>query len=199
MNLMDLKGEHQTFLSQEDQNECDYNQFHTKSGESFDFKQGYDTSVYEVHKQYKLRTRTIDISEPSKTKDGKQPNKIKSKVVITEPADTTSPNPHQVTVEDIIEAQPSIDQILPPSSSEQNSNNVPKSPPEIEKPQAITSHNADKQEQIPDNSNETEKTAIINTKTPLEKPFNLEAEIAKLKISIPLSKLSKHDVYRQQI
>jgi len=46
MNLMDLKGEHQTFLSQEDQNECDYNQFHTKSGESFDFKLGYDSVVY---------------------------------------------------------------------------------------------------------------------------------------------------------
>jgi len=144
MNLMDLKGEHQTFLSQEDQNECDYNQFHTKSGESFDFKQGYDTAVYEVHKQYKLKTRAIDISEPSKTKDGKQPNKIKSKAIIIEPADTTAPNPHQVTVEDIIEAQPSIDQLLPPSSSKQNSNSIPKSPHEIEKPQASTSHNDDK-------------------------------------------------------
>lgn len=71
MNLMDLKGEHQTFLTQEDQEEHDCNQFHTKTGESFDFKQGYDTVVYEVQKQYKLRTRTIDISEPSKTKDGK--------------------------------------------------------------------------------------------------------------------------------
>lgn len=33
----------------------------------------------------------------------------------------------------------------------------------------------------------------------MEKPFNLEAEIGKLKISIPLSELAKHDVYRQQI
>ena len=48
-------------------------------------------------------------------------------------------------------------------------------------------------------SNEIEKTALINTKTPLENPFNFEAEIAKLNISIPLSELSKHDVYRQQI
>ena len=111
MNLMDLKGEHQTFLSQEDQDEHNLSQFQTKSGESFDFKQGYDTAVYEVHKQYKLRTRTIDISEPSKPKDGKQPNKIKSKAVITEPVDTNVPNPHQVTVEDITEAQPSVDQL----------------------------------------------------------------------------------------
>ena len=33
----------------------------------------------------------------------------------------------------------------------------------------------------------------------MEKPFNLEAEIGKLKISIPLSELAKHDVYRQKI
>ena len=92
MNLMDLKGEHQTFLSQEDQDEHDCNKFQTKSGESFDFKQGYDTAVYEVHKQYKLRTRTIDTSEPSKTKERKQPNKIRNTIVVTQPADTTTSN-----------------------------------------------------------------------------------------------------------
>ena len=31
------------------------------------------------------------------------------------------------------------------------------------------------------------------------KPFNLETEIGKLKIAIPLSELAKHEVYRQQI
>ena len=38
-----------------------------------------------------------------------------------------------------------------------------------------------------------------NTKTQTEKPFNLEAEIGKLKIAVPLSELAKHDVYRSQI
>ena len=54
---------------------------------------------------------------------------------------------------------------------------------------------------FPNNKNTLEKgkSTIANTKTPLEKPFNLEAEISKLKISIPLSELAKHDVYRQQI
>jgi len=33
----------------------------------------------------------------------------------------------------------------------------------------------------------------------MEKPFNLETEIGKLKIVIPLSELDKHDVYREQI
>lgn len=194
MNLMDLKGEHQIFLTQEDQDEHDCNQFHTKTGESFDFKQGYDTAVYEVHKKYKLRTRTIDISEPGKTKDDKQPNKIKNRVVTTEPAGTTIPKPQQVIVEDITDTQPSVDQPLPPSSSEQNSENVPKTTPKIKHLQAGTSHNADKQEQIVDSSNEKEKIAIFNTKTTFEKPFNLEAEIGKPKIVIPLSELAKHNV-----
>lgn len=33
----------------------------------------------------------------------------------------------------------------------------------------------------------------------MEKPFNLETKIGKLKIAIPLSELAKHDVYREQI
>jgi len=195
MNLMDLKGENQTFLTQEDQDEHDYNQFHTKIGESFDFKQGYDIAVYEVHKQYKLRTRTIDISEPSKAKEGKQRNRIKNRVVVEEPADTIVPNSKQVIVEDITDTQPSVHQPLPPFSSENNLENVPKIFLETVKSQENISHNNDKQQQITDNSNEKEKTVVINTKTSLEKPFNLEAEIGKLKIVIPLPKLAKHDIY----
>jgi len=43
------------------------------------------------------------------------------------------------------------------------------------------------------------KPASHNTKTQSEKSFDLEAEIGKLKISVPLLELAKHDVYRQQI
>jgi len=199
MNLIDLKGEQQIFLTQEDQDDHEINQFQTKSGESFDFKQGYDSAVYEVHKQYKLRTRTIDIPVPSKSKEGKQPSKIKGKAIVTEPADITVPNPHQVTVEDITDMQPSIDQPLPPSSSEENLNSIPKNLPKTEIPQTVIHQNADNQKENTENTLEKEKYATANTKIPLEKPFNLEVEIAKLKISIPLSKLAKHDVYRQQI
>ena len=55
-----MKSEQQVFLTQEDLDDHDINQFQTKSGESFDFREGYDAAVYEVHKQYKLRNRTID-------------------------------------------------------------------------------------------------------------------------------------------
>ena len=199
MNLTDLKGEQQIFPTQEDQDDHEINQFQTKSGESFDFKQGYDSAVYEVHKQYKLRTRTIDIPVPSKSKESKQPNKIKGKAIITEPADITIPNPHQMTVEDITDIQPSIDQPLPPSSSEENLNSTPKNLPKIEIPQTIIHHNADNQKENTENTLEKEISATTNTNIPLEKPFNLEAEIGKLKISIPFSELAKHEVYRQQI
>ena len=66
IHLMGLDDEQQVFLSQEDHEDDDIKQFQTKSGESFDFKQGYDTGVYEVHKQYKLRSRTVNITQPEK-------------------------------------------------------------------------------------------------------------------------------------
>ena len=147
MNLIDLKDEQQILLTQEDQDDHEINQFQTKSGESFDFKQGYDSAVYEVHKQYKLRTRTIDIPVSSKPKESKQHNKIKGKAIITEPVDITVPNPHQVTIEDITDMQPSFDQPLPPPSSEENLNNTPKNLPKIEVPQTIIHHNADNQKE----------------------------------------------------
>lgn len=51
INLMGFDSEHQVFLTQEDQEAHNINQFQTKSGESFDFREGYDAVVYEVHKQ----------------------------------------------------------------------------------------------------------------------------------------------------
>jgi len=68
---MGLNSEHQIFLTQDDQEAHTYNQFQTKSGESFDFREGYDATVYEIHNQYKLRSRTIDVPELNKQKDVK--------------------------------------------------------------------------------------------------------------------------------
>jgi len=50
-----------------------------------------------------------------------------------------------------------------------------------------------------ENIENRENTAARNPKIQIEKPFNLETEVGKLKISIPLSKLAKHDAYRTQI
>jgi len=101
INLMGLKNEQHVFLTKEDQDYHDVNQFQTKSGESFDFKEGYDSAMYEVHKQYKLRTRTIDVPENVKSNDTKQPKKVKDKAAITELADKTNPKLKEVTIEDV--------------------------------------------------------------------------------------------------
>ena len=44
-----------------------------------------------------------------------------------------------------------------------------------------------------------ERNVIHSQKTQSEKPFDLETEISKVKISIPLSELAKHSIYKQQI
>ena len=85
---------------------------------------------------------------------------------------------------------------LPPK---ENLNGTPKNLPKIEIPQIVIHHNADIQKENTENTLDKEKSATANARIPLEKPFNLEEEIGKLKISIPLSELAKHDVYRQQI
>jgi len=189
---MGLDGEQQFFLTLEGQDDHDINQFQTKSRESFDFREGYDAAVYEVHKQYKLRSRTIDVPEPIKPKDTKQPKKIKDKAVLTEPSDKTDANPKEVTVEDVSDVQTSKNQPFTFPSSKENLNSNPQNISKTEIPQ----DNIQNQEKITENEIEKEKSASHNTKTQLEKPFNLEAEIGKLKIAIPLSELAKHDVYR---
>ena len=74
---MVLNNEQQVFLTQEDQEAHILKQFQTQSSESFDFREEYDTAIYEVHKQYSLRSRRIDVPETNKQKDTKQPNKGK--------------------------------------------------------------------------------------------------------------------------
>ena len=51
----------------------------------------------------------------------------------------------------------------------------------------------------PEEERNEESPAIQNTRTQTEKPFNLETDVGKLKIAVPLSELAKHDVYRSQI
>lgn len=98
INILDLNDEHQTFLTQEDQEENDCNQLQTKTGESSDAKQASENVVYEVNKQYKLRTRTIDIPQPRKAKGSKQPNKNNNKAGMTDFTNTTVSNPNGVVV-----------------------------------------------------------------------------------------------------
>lgn len=100
-----------------------------------------------------------------------------------------------MTVEDVTDVQASKNQPFVSYSSKENSNNAPKDSSKTEIPQG----NIPNQKKITGSPIEKGKSASHTTKTQSEKPFDLEAEIDKLKISIPLSELAKHDLYRQQI
>ena len=149
--------------------------------------------MYEVHKQYKLRSRTIDISEPPKTKDTKQPKMTKENAILIESIKKTNPNPNEVTIEDVTETSKNKPWEMP--SSKDKSSNIPQKASQTE----ILQQETDNQDKSNKNTVEKEKPVTHNTKIQSEKPFDLEAEIAKLKIAIPLSELAKHDVYKQKI
>jgi len=143
---------------------------------------------------FKLRTRTIDVPENVKPNDTKQPKKIKDKAALIDSADKTDPNPKEVIIEDVTDMQPSNNQPFLSFPPKENVNSTPKSLSKSEIDQEIK-----EKEKITDTPIEKGKYAFHNAKTQSDKPFDLEAEIAKLKISIPLSELAKHDVYKQQI
>lgn len=69
---MGLNNEREVFLTQDDQEAHILKQFKTQSGELFDFREGYDTTIYEVHKWYNLRSRIIDVPESNKQNASKQ-------------------------------------------------------------------------------------------------------------------------------
>lgn len=100
---MGLKNDQHVFLSEEDQDSDDFHQMQSQTQESFNSEQAYDPAVYELNKQYKLRTRTIDVPVPIKLKEKQQPNKLKGKTVITKHADKAFPNTQQAQIEDITE------------------------------------------------------------------------------------------------
>eukprot|EP00253_Pinus_taeda_P002880 PITA_02880 len=190
---MGLDNDQQVFLTQYDQQAQECKQFQTKSGESFDFREGYDTTVYEVHKQYKLRSRTIDVPELTKPTHAKLPKKPNDKTVLTDSSDKKLQR--EVTVEDVSDVQPSAN----PSSTPFLSTKLLHKPLEKEHNSDIPHNSVPTQEKDTQNSAEKEKFYAQNIKIQVEKPFNLETEIGKLKIVIPLSKLAKHEVFRQKI
>ena len=120
---MGLDSEQQVFLTQDDQQAQECKQFQTKFGESFDFREGYDTTVYEVHKQYKLRSKTIDVPGITKPIHAKLPKKPSDKVVLIESSDKKLQR--EVTVEDVSDVQPSVNPSSTPLLSTELWNKLP--------------------------------------------------------------------------
>lgn len=114
IRLMGCDDEGEVFLSEDDQEAHIIKQFQTQSGESFNFRQGYDSTIFEVHKQYNLRSRRIDVPETNKKMVPNQPKKVK---IVTKPLQIPSrsnTNPFNPIIEDISNIQPNNEQ---PSTS----------------------------------------------------------------------------------
>jgi len=105
---MGFSIEGEVFMIQEDQGAHILKQFQTQSGESTDFREGYDTAICEVHKQYNLRSTRIDIPETNKQKAPKQPIKGKTLTTLVHILSRLDPNPSNPIIEDVFEINQTI-------------------------------------------------------------------------------------------
>lgn len=114
------------------------------------------------------------------------------KTAFTTPWGTLDPNPVNPIIEDVSDNQPNN---IQPSTSVPSKGNA-EEPPKVDL-EATSSHNpTPAKERNTENTSEKENPTVRNTRTQTEKPFNLESEVGKLKIVVPLFELTKHDVYR---
>jgi len=188
---MGLDDQNPIFLSQEEEEFHMLQQIQTQSGESFDYKQGYDSTIFEVHKQYNLRRRR-NAGPPDQTKKAmaNQP-KITNKVPISEVLKILpkpNQNPPSPIIEEITAYQPSVEQ--PPTSvplkePEKNTYNARSEIPHKEIPNKQKEHN----------STQNLVSKVCNPSS----SFNLGAGISKLKILVPLTELVKNKTYKSQV
>ena len=104
-------------------------------------------------------------------------------------------DPKEPTVEDISDLKPLKSQSSTPFPSKENVTSFPKNNFKMD----LIQNSTHDEEKVTENSTEKEKFATHNTRTQVEKPFSLETEIAKLKITIPLFELARHEVFREKI
>jgi len=146
-----------------------------------------------LHKQYNLRSKkNSDIPEQTKKTVPNQPKKIKEALVskILQILPKQNKKSSSPTIEDITPNQHSNYQTytsIPPKKL-------------VDTPRNTRLENS--QKEVPNKGKEHHPTQIPTVKSPnpqTEKapfPFNLGVEVAKLKISIPLTKLIKNETYK---
>lgn len=125
---MGLDNEDIVFLTQDEQELHMLQHLQTQSRESFDYKQGYDYAIFEVHKQYNMRSKkNTDTPDQTKKTMPNQPRKIKVAPITKTLQILPRPNqnPPGPTIVDIIPNQPPNDQ---PSTSIPFKETLEKSP-----------------------------------------------------------------------
>jgi len=164
-------------------------QLKLESRESFDYKQGYEFVIYEVHKQYSLR-RKNNIEVPTKKLVQTQTKKIAeapvTKVLQILPRGTQEASSPKIVDITLDETQTSAaTQTIPNKRIERKTIDTKTESPNAGKQDKNT------QTQI------TKDEVIQLGKTQM--PFNFKIEIAKLKILVPLTELVKNESYKAQI
>jgi len=100
---------------------------------------------------------------------------------MTEPPLETDLNTKEPTVEDILDVRPPKNQ----SSTSLPSKEILNSPLENNVKTGSARNNTHDEEKVTENIAKKENLVACNTRVQVEKPFNLETEIGKLKIAIP--------------
>ena len=67
INLIGIDDNNTIFLTRKDKELFELQQLKLDSSESFDYKQGYDYAINEIHSQYNLRNNKINKSSTKKT------------------------------------------------------------------------------------------------------------------------------------
>lgn len=130
--------------------------------------------MYEVHKQYNLRSRRIDIPDDPKQKTIKQPTKTKLKDSHIPIIPKSTSNPNSPKVEDVSDKDKSKQR--PTSISPLRE--IVEEPLEDGVQVTPAQHNIPVKEAVVENLVEKHNLAAQNVKIQTKKPFNMDAEIS---------------------
>lgn len=131
----------------------------------------------------------------SKPKDTKQPKKMRDNAALIEPPLETDLNTKKPIVQDIFDLQPLKNQSFASFPSKEIPNNPLESNDKIRSAQ----NRIQDEENVIENTTKKENLVATNTRHQVEKPFNMETEIDKLKKLFLFSELGKHEAYSEQI
>ena len=157
-----------------------------ESDQYFDFKRGYESSIYEVHKQYRLISENNN-ETPIKRSIQTQTKIIKEapvrKVFQILPRGTLKTSTPRIV--DITSTETQTEPIIENNQNKRNQGKAVETQTEMH---TTEKHNKDTQTaHIKEDLNQTNKLRL---------PFNIKNEIDKLKISVPFTELVKNKSYR---
>ena len=155
--------------------------------ESEDYRLGFENSIKQVREQYELRSKkSLDNSKPKASEIT-----IKKRLEKTSKAAAKS---KKSAVESSGKNKEKDDQNTDKQSQPTSSTSIAVSAPDKIDPKPVHSENQPIDSATKAMANKTELRIPKSQST-----FNLESEIAKIKISIPLSELATQDVYKGKI